>query len=206
MDRTARRVLLAVVAIAALLVVIGVVRAFWGLLTPFDLGRGPYAERGTTVVESLRDLSELTTVEAVEATTIEKGNDRGILNFLAGDRLAMLVVARVGAGVDLTQLTAEDVEIDPDTDTASLRLPEPTITYVEIDEDATRVYDRDTGIFTRGDPELESEARRIASDVLERDAVGAGLLDEARRSTRTALGDFLRALGFRTVRISFPSD
>lgn len=204
MDRAVRTGLTVLVVLAVLVVGGLGIRALLNAFEPFGLGRGPYTDQGTTVVESLRDLSELTTVEAVEATTIERGNDRGILNFLAGDRIAMLVVARVGAGVDLTALTADDVEVDPDTDSVRIRLPDPTITYVEIDEDATRVYDRDTGIFTKGDPALESEARRVASQVLEEDAVSAGLLDEARRATRTALGDFLRALGFVQVRIEFP--
>lgn len=206
MDRTLRTVL-AVVAVLALLLAGGwAVRTVLNAFEPFGLGRGPYTVEGTTVVESIRELSELTTVEAVEATTIERGNDRGILNFLAGDRIAMLVVARVGAGVDLTLLTEDDVEIDTDASSVRIRLPDPTITYVEIDEDATRVYDRDTGLFTKGDPQLESEARRLASGVLEEDAVAAGVLDEARSATRTALSDFLRALGFEQVRVEFPSD
>lgn len=107
MDRTARKLVAAVVILAALVIAAWAVRAGVEAFDPFGLGRGPYSERGTTVVEALRELSELTTVEAVEATTIERGNDRGILNFLAGDRIAMLVVARVGAGVDLTGLAEE---------------------------------------------------------------------------------------------------
>lgn len=203
MDRNVRRLVAAVVILASLVIAAWAVRAAFEAFDPFGLGRGPYSEQGTTVVESLRELSELTTVEAVEATTIERGNDRGILNFLTGDRIAMLVVARVGAGVDLTGLTEEDVELDTEAGTVSIRLPEPTITYVEIDEDATRVYDRDTGIFTKGDPQLESQARQLASDVLEADAVAAGVLDTARSATRTAVGDFLRALGFTEVSITF---
>ena len=205
MDRTTRRIVAAIVILGAVVIVGWAGRAALDAFDPFGLGRGPYTERGTTVVESLRELSELTTVEAVEATTIERGNDRGILNFLAGDRIAMLVVARVGAGVDLTGLTEDDVRIDTEARSVHIQLPEPTITYVEIDEDATRVYDRDTGIFTKGDPQLESEARRVASEVLEADAIAAGVLDTARSATRTALGDFLRALGFTEVGITFGS-
>lgn len=203
MERAVRVGLVAVVALILLAVGIWAVRSVVDVFDPFDLGRGEYTERGTTVVESLRDLSELTTVEAVEATTIERGNDRGILNFVAGDRIAMLVVARVGAGVDLSALTEDDVEVDLDARAIEVRLPQPAISYVEIDEDATRVYDRDTGLFTKGDPQLESEARRAARDLLEEGALDAGILDRARESTRTAVEDFLRALGFTEVGVSF---
>lgn len=204
MDRALRVGLAAGAALVLLVVGTWMVRAVTNAFDPFDLGRGEYTERGTTVVESLRELSELTTIEAVEATTIERGNDRGILNFVAGDRIAMLVVARVGAGVDLAELDEDDVEMDLDARSIHVRLPAPTISYVEIDEDATRVYDRDTGLFTKGDPQLESEARRVARQVLEEDAVAAGVLDRARDASRTAVEDFLRAVGFTDVTVAFP--
>lgn len=170
----------------------------FGLL---DLGRGEYTETGTTVVESVRELSELTTIEIVEATTIEQGTDRGILDVLRGDRIALLAVARVGAGVDLGQVTGEDVEVDLDARRIRLVVPAPTITYVALDNDATRVYDRDVGLFTKGDPQLESQARRTAEQLLRRRAIEAGILDDARRAARQRLGTFLRSLGFEEVEV-----
>jgi hypothetical protein len=196
----ATAVVLLVVALLVLAVWAGfrAVRSGFGLL---DLGRGEYTESGTTVIESIRELSELTTVEVVEATTLEKGDDRGILNFLRGDRISLLAVARVGAGVDLAELEEGDATIDFEARSIELRVPEPRITYVALDNDATQVYDRDTGVLTRGDPQLESEARRAAEDLLEQRALEAGILDEARGAARTGLEAFLRGLGFEEVRV-----
>lgn len=165
------------------------------------LGRGDYTETGTTVVQSIRELSELTTVEMVEATTIEKGTDAGILDFLRGDRVSLLAVARIGAGVDLAEIEEGDVVLDIEARSIRLRVPPPRITFVALDNDATQVYDRDTGLLTKGDPQLESEARRVAEDVLEQKALEAGILDEARDATRTRLETFLRTLGFEEVRV-----
>lgn len=177
------------------------------LSTGFGLfgGGGEFTETGTTVVQSIRDLSSLTTVEVVEATTVEKGNDAGILNFLRGDRVALLAVAKIGAGVDLTQLQEDDVEIDLDARSIRLTLPPPEITYVALDNEATQVYDRDTGILTRGDDQLESRARQEAERILREDAIGAGILDEARRSAILGLRNFLQTLGFDDVRITVRS-
>lgn len=187
-----------VVGLAALLVGVWIgFRALRGVEGLF--GRGAYTQSGTTVVESVRELSELTTIEIVEATTLEQGDDHGVLNFLRGDRIALLAVARVGAGVDLAQVEDDDVDIDFDARTIRIRVPAPRITYVALDNDATQVYDRDTGLLTRGDPQLESQARRAAEDLLERRALEAGILDEARTATRTRLEAFLRGLGFEEV-------
>jgi hypothetical protein len=200
-----RRPLLVLVGagVLVLTLVVGVVvgaqavRGF-GLL---DFGRGEFTDAGPTVVQGIRDLSSLTTVEVIEATTIERGHDAGFLDFLRGERVALLAVARIGAGVDLSQLGEDDVDVDPDVRRVTIVLPPPEITFVALDNDATRVYDRDLGLLTRGDPQLESEARRAAEDVLRRGALDAGILDEAERSARTAVASFLRSLGFEDVTV-----
>ncbi|MBW3659654.1 MAG: DUF4230 domain-containing protein [Actinobacteria bacterium] len=201
---TGRRIAAVITFLVAAMLVLSLwlgfrfIRSGFGL---FDTGRGEYTESGTTVVESIRELSELTTIEVVEAVTLEKGNDAGVLNFLRGDRISLLAVARIGAGVDLGEVEEGDATIDFDLRSIELRVPPPRITFVSLDNDATQVYDRDTGLLTRGDPQLESEARRAAEDLLERRALEAGILDQARSATRTRLEAFLRGLGFEEVRI-----
>ena len=202
---TGRRIAAAGALVAVALLLLGLwagvraVRSGFGL---FDTGRGEYTESGTTVVQSIQELSELTTVEFVEAVTLEKGNDAGILNFLRGDRISLLAVARIGAGVDRAELEEGDATIDFDARSIRLEVPEPRITFVALDNEATQVYDRDTGILTRGDPQLESEARRAAEQLLEERALEAGILDEARSATRKRLEAFLRGLGFEDVEIT----
>ena len=46
---------------------------------------GDFERVGEVTVESIRNLAELTTVEFVEYTTVEKGRDDGILNWATGD-------------------------------------------------------------------------------------------------------------------------
>ncbi len=166
-------------------------------LNPFK--STPFTNQGPTVVESIKALSELTSVEYVEYTTIEKGKDRGLLNWAQGERIYMFALARIGAGVDLGALGPGDVDADPEAGTVRVTLPPPAILYVEVDQEATQVYDRDTGLFTSGDKDLESEARRAAAAELERQALAAGILDAATENARDTLTVFLESLGYTDI-------
>lgn len=163
----------------------------------------PIERIGSVTVEQIQQLAELTTVRTVAATTVQKGTDRGWLNWAAGDQVSMLAVAEIGAGIDLGELDDGDISADPDARTVRMTLPAPAITYVAVDNEASHVYDRDTGIFIQGDPDLERAARLAAEEILVEEAIEAGLLNEAERSARLVLTDFLRALGYETIEIDF---
>jgi hypothetical protein len=191
----------------AALAVWGVGRVISAIPTTGDLAAAvapePYQEIGPVVITSIRNLARLTTVEAVEYTIIEQGTDRGWLAWARGDSIALLVVARVGAGVDLGEVTIRDVSVDPADGVVELVLSPAEIQYVAVDNEATRILDRRTGIFTRGDPQLESDAREVADEVLVRSAVEAGLLERAEDNARQVLTDFLLGLGYRDVVVAF---
>jgi hypothetical protein len=114
----------------------------------------------------------------------------------------MFAVARIGAGVDLSQLTVRDVTVGEDG-VVELTVPAAEIQYVDPDEDATQVLERDVGFFTSGDPGLESDVRRIADEVLVDNAVEAGILEEAEGNARSVLTDFLLSLGYSDVVVEF---
>lgn len=162
-------------------------------------GEGVFTEVGEVTVESIRGLSELTTVEMVEYTVVEKGDDRGLLNWAAGDRIQMFAVARIGAGVDLAQLEDDDVFADPRSGRAIINLPSSTITYVAVDNEATHVYNRETGVFTRGDPDLERAARLAAEDVLVANAHEEGIIEMADDRAETVIEDLLTSLGYTDI-------
>jgi hypothetical protein len=210
--------------IATVLVTLGVVALIVGIgVTAFVAGRaartvdqvdgaveqvidavtaeGEYAVVGEVTVESIRNLAELTTIEVVEYTTVEKGNDEGILNWAVGEKLEMFAVARIGAGVDLDQLEDDDVFADPATGRVIIRLPAATITYVEVDNERTHVYNRETGVFTKGDPDLERAARITAEEALVNQALADDLLGQAEDRAQVVLEDLLASLGYSDISI-----
>ncbi len=174
----------------------------WG---PFKgLGGEPFTQVGPTVVESVRDVAKLTTVEMVEYTTVEKGNDFGWLNWARGDRIFLFAVARIGGGVDMERVTTSNFEVNEETGSVTVQLPPAEVLFVEVDNNATQVYDRDTGLFTKGDTQLESDARQVAEEVLVNAALEHGLLLKAQANAEITIANFLRGVGYTDVTFTAP--
>lgn len=202
---------LLVALLVGLVAVIGL--TIWGIRsiadavpTPGDISAAlepePYEEIGPIVVRSIRDLANLTTVEMVEYTIVEKGTDGGFLAWARGDSLELFAVARIGAGVDLGAINVRSFELSDDG-VVELVVPSAEIQYVAVDNEATQILDRSTGLFTKGDPRLESDARRVAEDVLQQAALDEGILETAEENASEVITDFLLSLGYRDVLIEF---
>jgi hypothetical protein len=198
---------LLVVLLAVLAIAVGSLAwAIWNASTVAEealapIAEVPIAENGTVVIEALRNASDLATAEAVSYVTIERGVDTGILDWATGDRVGMLVVANVGAGIDLADIGPEDVVADPMTGEITITMPEPRVLYVDVDEEATTVFDRDTGFFVDPDPGLEQQARQEAEGLLESRAVEAGLLDRAAERAEVVITQLAEAFGYETITV-----
>ena len=167
-------------------------------LPAFIVGE-PFQEVGLVVVDELQELAELTTVEMVETTTIQRGDDHGILNLALGDRLHLFAVARIGAGVDLSELTEDSFAVNQETGVLAIEIPRAEVFYAYLDSNSTTVLDRDTGLFTKGDDLLESDTRAEAERILEAQAIEAGILDRAQTSAENFLTGFFTSLGYTDV-------
>ena len=199
-------------AFIALLVVIGsfVISSIRNLVdsvpTPADLAAvfepEPYQQIGPVIISSIRDMSNLTTVETVQYTIVDKGTDKGWLSWARGDSLQLFAVAKIGAGIDLSQISVRNVSLD-DTGVVEISVPAAEIQYVSVDNEATQILDRDTGLFTKGDARLETDARQVAEEVLVQAALDDGILTQAEANARQVLTDFLLGLGYRDVVVEF---
>jgi len=198
--------------VVALFVVIGiwVVSSLQNVIdavpTPGDLAAvfepEPFEEIGPVVISSIRDMSNLTTVETVQYTIVDKGTDQGWLEWARGDSLQLFAVARIGAGIDMSGISVRNVSLD-DEGVVEITVPAAEIQYVSVDNEATQILDRETGLFTKGDPRLETDARQVAEEVLVQAAVDEGVLADAEDNARQILTDFLLGLGYRDVVVEF---
>jgi hypothetical protein len=102
------------------------------------------------------------------------------------------------AGVDLSRLQPRDIEFD-DLGRVYVRLPEAEVFVAALDNDKSYVYDRDTGLLTRGNVQLEAEARRAAEAAIRDTALEDGILEQARVNAESYLYGLLRSLGFTDV-------
>ncbi|HEX9846999.1 MAG TPA: DUF4230 domain-containing protein [Acidimicrobiia bacterium] len=214
MDNEARKSRFPSATATILVLVLGLgLLAFWAfrtvisaIPTPSEIAEvfepEPYEEIGPVTITAIRDLARLTTVETVQYTIVEKGTDAGWLAWARGDSLRLFAVARIGAGVDLGTLTVEDITVD-EAGRVEITLPPAAIQYVDPDQDATQVMERDLGLFTKGDPRLESDVRRLADEVLVENAIDAGILTKAEQNARSVLTDFLLSLGYSEVLVEF---
>ena len=155
------------------------------------------------VVKEMRALNRYETASFTIEKIIDAGtNGNDLQQLLFGDKLLLIAHGEVIAGFDLSTISTENVTINQST--ISVTLPQPKILITKLDNDQTRVYDRQTGILTHGDKDLESKARATAELSIQRAACQEHILDEASTNARNQLTSFLKALGFTTVILNIP--
>jgi hypothetical protein len=155
---------------------------------------------GPVVVEGIQDLNRLATVRWKESVIItRKSGGTGLEQLVAGEEVTVVATGYVEAGVDLTDLGRDDVQLNGET--VTIRLPEPEIHSVSLGEDETRVYDRDLGLLNiRPDDALVEEARGAAVDKIEEAARDGDILARAEKNAENGIRAFVTSLGFEEVR------
>jgi hypothetical protein len=156
-----------------------------------------------TVIKQIASLNRLETA----SFTIEKVIDAGtsgnrLQQFLVGDRLLLIAHGQVIAGFDMSKIKESDLSVEGQS--LRIMMPAPEILVSKLDNEQTRVYDRQSGIFTRGDKDLESEARKEAEAVIRNAACRGGILDEATKNARNQLTAMFKGMGFTTVILDIP--
>lgn len=159
----------------------------------------------TAVIKELRSINRLETAmytieKIVDAQTATTGK---IQEFLFGDKLLLIAHGEVIAGIDLSKLEESNMNIQEKN--ISITLPAPEILIVSIDNAKTKVYDRRTGILSKGDKDLEAEARAEAEQSIRKAACEAGILDQAAENARKQLTALFRAVAFETITITIPT-
>lgn len=156
-----------------------------------------------TVIKQVRSLNRLETSSYTIEKIIDVGTSGNKFNqFLVGDRILLIAHGSVIAGFDMSKVSEENVKVDGDT--LRVNMPPPEILVTKLDSDQTRVYDRQQGLLTKGDRNLESEARAEAEKVIKDAACKGGILDEASKNARNQLTTLFKSLGFKTVIIEMP--
>lgn len=151
-----------------------------------------------TIVREVRALARLETIQYSVEKIITGEVNQGALEFLFGDRLLFVAHGVVIAGVDLGKIEPDDVWLD-DMGRVYMRLPEPEIFVATLDNSKSYVYDRDTGLLTHGDLNLEASVRRAAEEEIKQAALEDRILEQARINAENYLYRLLRSLEFEDV-------
>ena len=150
------------------------------------------------LVREIQQLSELVSVNCTVQKVVgleEKKSPFG------SEKLLLIVQAEVLAGIELSELTTKDVHVSSDR-RITIALPPPKILHVLLDEQQTKVWDRQITWWTPWvpyNPDLERQARLIALESVRETALSMGILDDAQRTAEQSIGYLLRAAGAKAV-------
>jgi hypothetical protein len=165
----------------------GVVEGITGIFSPPPRTYSVIDE--TLILERVQRLSELTTTRFNYSQLVVTERDMpALLRPLYGERMTMNAVGHITAGIDMSQLTTEDIDM---TDGAlTVRLPSPQLFDCILNAQETRVVDSSTGLFT-APSNLQEETQRIALRHIRNAALQQDILGQANEYAETAVGDLL---------------
>lgn len=154
----------------------------------------------TTIVRQINDLSRLETasVDLEKVITAERNSE--VLWGALGETMVFVAHGRVIAGVDFAEMSPDDLQV-VDPNTVWVHLPEAVVfdDLPALDNEKSFVADRDTGLLTRADPELETEVRRVAEQTVREEALATGVLERANHNAQLYILELLQSLGFENV-------
>ena len=157
----------------------------------------PVVKRSVDVpalVQQIQQLSELVTVKYSIQKVIGLEEQKVPLGT---EKVMLLVQAKVFAGVDLKNVTA-----NASGDQLLIGLPAARIIDVAIDDQATKVWDRSLSwwaIWVSPNPDLEQSARRAALVDVELAAKQMGIVSNAQVNAEATIRQSLRLAGHSNV-------
>ena len=157
-------------------------------------------------IQQMKNLNRLETQRFAIERVVEASTARGdALDMFLGERLLLIASGDVVAGVDLSKLTERDVIISPDGASVTLTLPASEIFSARLNNERTRVYDRQTRLLTQltggQDPNLETQARQEAERQILAAACENGIMQRAADEAKRSMEQFLRLLEFEQITV-----
>ncbi len=150
-----------------------------------------------TIVHEVQTLARLETIQYTVEKVITAEENQGVFQSLFGDRLLFVAHGTVIAGVDLDKLTPADLVIKDNV--LTVHLPDAEIFIATLDNQKSYIYDRQTGLLTHGDQNLETAARQAAENEIRQAALDDGILTTARQNAEVYLARLFQTLGFPNV-------
>lgn len=165
--------------------------------------REPEVAAPTLIVQSIREASELTTAVYSLETVVPTSQDRAWGDVVVGTtKLLYIAYGEVKAGIDLSALTAADVQVDAERQQLMVQLPPPQILDRAVDVARSQVYDYDRGFLSLGPdvaPALQTLAEREALTKLGIAACEQDILGRANERAATAITELLTLAGYDNV-------
>lgn len=150
-----------------------------------------------TIINDIQSLARLETIHYSLEKVVTAESGQGDLGFLFGDKLLFVAHGEVIAGLDMEKLQEEDLRLR--NGVLYVSLPPAEIFVATLNNDKSYVYDRETGLFTQGNVDLETLARQTAEDAILQAALDDGILDQAEMNAEDYLMKLFEAMGYPEV-------
>ena len=147
-----------------------------------------------TYINEIRALARLETIQYSIEKVITGETGGGTFQTLFGDKILFVGHGTVIAGIDMEKLQPEDMRYE--NGVLTVRLPPTEILVATLDNEKSYVYDRQTGVLTKPDPNLETLVRQRAEEEILKAAIEDGILEQAKINAEAYLFKFFSALGF----------
>ena len=166
-------------------------------------------EESALLLKQIQNLQELTTTTYQMETIVPTSADRtwGEDWTIATTKLLYIAKGEVKAGIDLSQLTKDDVEVS--NNKITIALPAAEILDSKIDVTNSRVYHYDRGFLNLGPdvaPQLQSLAQQKTLNKIVMSACDEGILATANEGAQTAIAHFLTMTSDREVEVTIGDD
>ena len=154
------------------------------------------------VLEQVKDISELNTVEMYFNEIIDFKNAKLFNNFqipFTEKSFIFTVKSKVKAGVDLSSIDEGDIAISGKS--LLIKLPNPKITSKEIL--SYKVYDEKNGLFNEVTTEDTLKALELFEKDMEEQALGSGIIEKSKENTELIIRNLFLSYGFESIEIEW---
>lgn len=164
----------------------------------------PKVDVQSIVVQQIQGMSELTTAKFTMQAVVPTSRDRTFAGYTLGSTTLLYIAhGEVRAGIDLSQITRDNVQVT-DNNGLTVQLPPPKVLDSKIDVNRSQVYDYDRGFLGLGPdaaPELQQLAQQQTLQQIVSAACNEGILQEANTRAELAIRQLLTTTGYDTVTV-----
>jgi len=150
-----------------------------------------------TIIREVQSLARLETIQYSIEKVITAEVNQGVFGPLFGDRLLFVAHGYVIAGIDLSKMGTQDLQMK--NGVLYVNLPDSEVFVATLNNEKSYVYDRTTGILKKGETNLETVARQAAELEILRGAVDDGILLQAKQNAEVYLERLFNTLGYQQV-------
>ncbi|WP_030247612.1 MULTISPECIES: DUF4230 domain-containing protein [unclassified Streptomyces] len=175
-------------------------------------GTDTHDRSGPALLKSIQDISRYDAASGNFQVVVDLEKDARFLpDAIRGTRTLYVGAGTVDAYVDLGKVGENDVRVNGDRTSATLRLPHAQLGKPALDPDRSYAVSKQRGLFDRlGDlfsdnPNGEQAVQKLAVRHIGDAAKESELTARAESNTTGMLEGLLRSLGFKEVRVSYGS-